>query len=182
MVGRRVRLGAVHRQRAGGRGGRGSADGSTPPSKGAVTVSALSDRATGWVNRRSTMPPENTRIDPSRFGSTTRFGQPSRAIRRARHPLLIPRSQVRFLPGPSRIACKWQFRRGETRGNHPRVNFRLLTRASTPEKARSSASGSEPSQHILNPKVAESERGPRYWVETKPLLAREFLLRRRPGG
>ena len=33
------------------------------------------------------------------------------------------------------------------RENDPGVNIRLLTRASTPEKARSGASRSEPSQH-----------------------------------
>jgi hypothetical protein len=44
----------------------------------------------------------------------------------------------------------------EIRGTRLRVNIRLLTRASTPEQARSSASESERSQHILNPKVASS--------------------------
>jgi hypothetical protein len=58
----------------------------------------------------------------------------------SRAGLLIPRSQVRSLPGPSRTACKWRFVWGEIRGNRRRVNFRLLTRASTPEKARTSAS------------------------------------------
>jgi hypothetical protein len=57
---------------------------------------------------------------------------------------LIPRSQDRSLHGPSRITCKWQFRGGEIREKHRRVNCRLLTTPVHPrrlEAVRANPSG-----------------------------------------
>jgi hypothetical protein len=50
--------------------------------------------------QRSTRPRQNTQEDSNQFGPTTRLGQHSQADKRARHPLLIPRSKVRILHGP----------------------------------------------------------------------------------
>lgn len=64
--------------------------------------SALSRRATRWINKRSTRPRQNTQEDSNQFGPTTRLGQHSRADKRARRPLLIPTSKVRILHGQHR--------------------------------------------------------------------------------
>jgi hypothetical protein len=54
---------------------------------------------------------------------------------------LIPRSQVRSLPGPSRFACKWQFRRcrnsqKSSRGQLPVVDPRQYTREGSKQYER----------------------------------------------
>jgi len=53
-----------------------------------------------------------------------------------------------------------RFLNGEIGGKRPWVNFQLLTQPSTHEKARASASDSEMSRHITNPKVGCLNRGP----------------------
>jgi hypothetical protein len=118
----------------------------------------LTNWTTRRVNTRSTTGPQSAPARSSGNRLNLRFTQHSRAARRAWHPLLIPRSQVRFLPGPTSLPANAEFVGCEVRGNDPRVDIRLLTRARTPEESRTSASRSERSQHILNPKVTCAER------------------------
>jgi hypothetical protein len=67
---------------------------------------SLSQRTTVRVNRRSTSRSQSARAHARGFASTTRFGQQPQEHKRGLSPLLIPRSQVRSLPGPCRTACK----------------------------------------------------------------------------
>jgi hypothetical protein len=71
----------------------------------AILSVALPPPATRRVNRRSTSRPQGARTHGRGFGSTRRFGQQPQEHRRGLTPLLIPRSQVRSLPGPSDRAC-----------------------------------------------------------------------------
>ena len=60
----------------------------------------LPSEPTGRVNAGSTRLHHGTEEVTKRFGSTKRDAQRARAPGRRGHPLLIPRSQVRSLPGP----------------------------------------------------------------------------------
>jgi hypothetical protein len=61
----------------------------------------LANKTTSWVNRKSTRPRHGTRPGSNCFSSIRQVSRRSRTLTGGQRPLLIPRSKVRILHGPS---------------------------------------------------------------------------------